>query len=100
MVGIAEVDPYDDEVLRAYWETVEAAMRLDRPDAMLRSFEGLRNTARVRNHPSYQRALLVPLDGQERVVGTCELGGSTADNRHLADLEVTVRPDHRRAGIG
>jgi len=68
--------------------------------AVLRSFEALRNTARVPNHPYYQRTLLVALDGQERVVGTCELGGSTADNRHLADLEVTVRPDHRRAGIG
>ena len=39
------------------------------------------------------------LDG-DRVVGGAELGGSVEDNRHVADLEVCVRPDARRRGVG
>jgi GNAT superfamily N-acetyltransferase len=34
------------------------------------------------------------------VVGTADLGGSTTDNLHLADLEIHVRPEWRRRGIG
>ncbi len=33
------------------------------------------------------------------MVGIVELGYSLQDNEHLADLGVTVRPDHRRQGI-
>jgi GNAT superfamily N-acetyltransferase len=99
MVRIVEVDPYDDTMLRAYWEADQAAMRADRPDAVLRTFDALRNTAQLPNQPYYRRTLLAALDG-DRVVGTSELGGSLADNTHLADLEVTVLPDHRRRGIG
>jgi GNAT superfamily N-acetyltransferase len=99
MVRIVEVDPYDDDMLHAYWQATETAMRADRPDAVTRTFEALRNTAQSPNQPYYRRTLLSALDG-DRVVGTTELGGSTTDNLHLADLEVAVLPDRRRQGIG
>ena len=52
-------------------------------------------------HPNdwYRRTLLVARDGDE-VVGMADLGGSTTDNLHLADLEINVRPERRRQGIG
>jgi GNAT superfamily N-acetyltransferase len=56
--------------------------------------------AMVTNHnPSYRRTLLVARDGDD-VVGVADLGGATTDNLHLADLEIHVRPEQRRRGIG
>ena len=43
--------------------------------------------------------MLAALDG-DRVVGSAEIGGSLGDNEHLADLEITVLPEHRRQGVG
>ncbi len=98
MTRIIEVDPQDESILRAYFETEQAAMRADRPDAMLRTWEALRFTAQQPS-PYYRRTLLVALDG-DRVVGTADVGGSIGDNERVADLEVTVSagppaPGHR-----
>jgi GNAT superfamily N-acetyltransferase len=98
MVRIVEVDPRDEAGLRGYWEAEQAAMRADRPDALLRTWPTLRNTMRGVN-PYYRRTLLVAMDG-DVVVGSAEIGGSTEDNQHLADLEIGVLPGHRRSGIG
>jgi GNAT superfamily N-acetyltransferase len=98
MTRIIEVDPQDEGILRAYFETEQAAMRADRSDAMLRTWESVRFAAQQPN-PYYRRTLLVALDG-ERVVGTADLGCSIGDNERVADLEVTVLPDSRRQGIG
>src|SRR4029079_3657442 len=87
MTRIIEVDPQDERILRAYFETEQAALRADRPDAMLRTWESLRNTAQDPN-PYYRRTLLVALDG-ERVVGTADVGGSIDDKPQGAYLHGT-----------
>lgn len=99
MTRILEVDPQDESILRAYFETEQAAMWADRPDAMLRTWESVRFSAQ---HPGpyYRRTLLVALADDGRVVGTADLGRSIGDNERVADLEVTVLPDSRRRGIG
>jgi GNAT superfamily N-acetyltransferase len=98
MTRIIEVDPHDEATLRGYFETEQAAMRAGRPDAMLRTWDSLRNTMQNPN-PYYRRILLVAVDG-DRPIGTAEVGGSVTDNERVADLEVTVLPDRRRQGIG
>ncbi len=98
MTRIIEVDPHDDALLRAYFDTERAAMLADRPDALLRTWDALRNSVQQPN-AYYRRTLLLALDG-DRPVGSAEIAGSMGDNEHLADLEVTVLPGSRRHGIG
>ena len=98
MIRIEQVDPGDEAALRAFWETEQAAMRADRSDPLLRPWPTLRNSM-LEAGPYYRRTHWLALDG-DRVVGGAELGGSVEDNRHVADLEVCVRPDARRRGVG
>ena len=98
VIRISEVDPADETTLRAFWETEQASVWADRKHAIPRSWE--RHVAMVSDpNDWYRRTLLVARDGDE-VVGTADLGGSTTDNLHLADLEIHVRPERRRQGIG
>jgi GNAT superfamily N-acetyltransferase len=92
------VDPADQPTLRAFWETEQESVRHDRPHATPRTWDRLVAMMTHRND-WYRRTLLVARDGDD-VVGTADLGGSTTDNLHLADLEIHVRPAHRRRGIG
>ena len=98
MVRISEVDPADRATLRAFWETEQESVWHDRPHATPRTWDRL---VAMMSHPNdwYRRTLLVARDG-DVVVGTADLGGSTTDNLHLADLEIHVRPARRRSGIG
>ena len=98
MIRIEQVDPRDEAALRAFWETEQAAMRADRSDPLLRPWPTLRNSM-LEAGPYYRRTHWLALEG-DRVVGGAELGGSVEDNRHVADLEVCVRPDARRRGVG
>ena len=94
MVRISEVDPADETTLRAFWETEQESVWHDRPHATPRTWDRL---VAMMSHPNdwYRRTLLVARDG-DVVVGTADLGGSTTDNLHLADLEIHVRPARRR----
>ncbi|WP_426245419.1 GNAT family N-acetyltransferase [Nocardioides sp. LHG3406-4] len=98
MIVIVEVDPSDETALRAFWETEQAAIRADRPHALLRTWEALSNSVREPG-PYYRRTLFAAREG-EVTAGVAELGGSVEDNTHLADLEISVLPDRRREGIG
>ncbi len=98
MVEISVVDPADETTLRAFWETEQASVWHDREYAIPRSWDRLRATVEHAND-WYRRTLLVAREGHD-VVGVADLGGSTTDNRHLADLEIHVRPERRRHGIG
>jgi GNAT superfamily N-acetyltransferase len=95
---VVEVDPMDEALLRAFWETDQAAIRPEREHAILRSWDRLRA---MMQHPNewYERTLLVARDG-DGVVGVAEFGGSLRDNLHLADLQISVLPGHRRNGVG
>ena len=97
MVRIIEVDPGDEEGLRAYHATEQEAIRHDRPDAVIRTWPML--TIAQKPNPYYRRTFLAALnDGQ--IAGVAEVGGPLGDNEHLAEVEINVLADHRRRGIG
>lgn len=98
MVEVIEVDPHDEAALREYWEAEQAAIRHDRPDAILRSWLALCSFTRSPG-PIYRRQLLAARDGG-RTVGVADLGFWLQHNTHLAGLEISVLPDHRRRGVG
>ena len=95
---IQQVDVHDDAVTRAFHDVEHEAARHDRPHAVLRTYDALLGAWR---HPSdYHRyqPLVAIVDGA--VVGAADLGFSLQDNTHLADLEISVLPGHRRRGVG
>jgi GNAT superfamily N-acetyltransferase len=98
MVRIIEIDPQDEAALRAFHATEQAAIRHDRPDAVIRTWEAIRVSAQSPS-PYYRRTLLAAVE-EGRTVGVADLGGSVGDNEHLADLEINVLAEHRRRGIG
>lgn len=97
MPEICELDVHDDRALRDFHDVEVAAMRAAFPHQVLRTYDAL---AMVREpHPYVRKILLVARDGGA-TVGVADIGLSLSDNRHLAQVEVSVRPDRRREGIG
>ena len=98
MPHITEIDPQDEATLRAFWEAEQDAIRADRAHPVIRTWDALRATVQ---HPSpyHGRSLLAAVvDGT--VVGGADLGMPLQDNPHLGEIEVNVRPEWRRRGIG
>lgn len=95
---IRELDVHNDAATRAFHDVEREAAVHDRPHAITRTYDAL--LAAWRNPTDYRRhlPLVAVVDGA--VVGTADLALSLQDNRHLADLEISVRPGHRRRGIG
>ncbi len=95
---IEQPDVHDDVATRAFHDVEQAVARHDRPHALTRTYDAMVSSWR---HPSaYRRYLpLVAIVGG-RVVGVADLGLSLQDNTHLADLEISVLPGHRRRGVG
>lgn len=93
-----DLDPHDDATLREWWEVEQAVHRHDRRRPSLKTYGALASS--WRNTSPYFRGdpFMAVLDG--RIVGLADLGYSTGDNEHLAQLEVSVLPSHRRRGIG
>jgi GNAT superfamily N-acetyltransferase len=98
MVEISELDVGDDAALRSFWDVEQAAQGADRSHPVLMTYERRVQTVR-RPAPGIRRTLVAAYDGPV-LVGTAELSGSARRNLHLAELEVTVAPSHRRQGIG
>lgn len=95
---IHEIDVHDDAQLAAWFEVEDRSIAHDRPHALTRTYDALANQVRV---PSdYGRTTLLAAMDDGVFVGVGELGFSLQDNQHLAGLEITVLPDHRRRGIG
>lgn len=95
---IRQVDVHDDASTRAFHDVEQAVAAHDRTHAITRTYDALRSSWR---NPSEYRAFLpivAVVDGT--VVGAAEVGLSLRDNTHIADLEVSVLPGHRRRGIG
>jgi GNAT superfamily N-acetyltransferase len=98
MTGIERIDPFHDEALRDWFAVERASIEHDRPQAVSRSLAAL---ADARRHPdAYHDVHLLAVRVAGEIAGIAELGLSLRDNLHLAELEIHVRPQHRRRGIG
>ncbi|WP_165807164.1 GNAT family N-acetyltransferase [Nocardioides currus] len=95
---ISEIDVHDEAQLTAWFDVEDTSIAHDRPHAVSRTFEAL--AVQVRIPSDYGRTTLLTATDGDEVVGIAELGISLQDNLHLAELEITVRPEHRRRGIG
>lgn len=81
------------------WLAVEdAAQRVDVPDFPARCREDFVGALRVPWPAERRRRWVAEADGQ--VVGTLDLSFQELDNRDNVEVELVVRPDHRRRGIG
>lgn len=95
---IRGIDVHDEAELKAWFDAEAASITHDRPHAVSRTWDALVDEVTVPG--DYYRPVLLAAFEDSEIVGIAELGFSLQDNRHLADLEVTVRPECRRRGIG
>ncbi|MAS53550.1 MAG: hypothetical protein CMJ44_02790 [Pimelobacter sp.] len=95
---ISFVDVHDDVALAAWHGAESASVNHERPLALQRSLPAL--TASVQHPSAFVRRVLLAARRDGEVVGTAELVLSQTENEHLAELEIHVRPEHRRRGTG
>ena len=88
----------DDDQLREWWEVEQAAHRHDRAHPVLRTLDSLAFSLRNPSPHSRREPLAALVDG--RIVGVADLTLLVGDNEHVAELEVSVHPGHRRRGVG
>lgn len=95
---ILEIDTGDDAALAAFHAVQRDVIAHDRPSGLVRPLSSLVDRVRVTG-PYYQPVLIAAVD-DGRFLGVAEAGFSLQDNAHLADLEIAVRPEERRRGVG
>ncbi|MDP3893927.1 GNAT family N-acetyltransferase [Nocardioides sp.] len=96
---IREVDLGDDSALAAFHAVQVDAMVWDRPSGWIRPLGQLVTQVQA-GSPYYRPVLVAAVGGDGRFLGVAESGFSLQDNTHLADLEIAVRPEVRRRGVG
>lgn len=97
-VEIRELDVSDPAALRRWHAMMEAAVRADRPHALLTTFDAFEVTA-TSSSTYYARTWLQAVVGG-KVVGVAELELPLTENLEVASAEVSVLPEHRRRGTG
>lgn len=100
---VVPLDVHDDAALRAWWELEHASVTERDPDAPHRSYDAL--AAGVREASEYHgQVLLAAYDDDPaaggHLVGVADLSWPLTENEHLAEAELHVRPERRRAGFG
>lgn len=98
MPHIEFVDVHDDTALKAWYAVESASISHDRPWAAQRSFETLANSVRNPRDPNGRSVLLAAVEDGE-TVGIADLDMPSTES-HLLRLEIHVRPDRRRRGLG
>ncbi|HEX5994856.1 MAG TPA: GNAT family N-acetyltransferase [Jiangellales bacterium] len=97
-VQLHSVNPTDDDAIDAYHRIVAASWACDLPDFPTLTRDQV--AAMIRHpFPSKDRYYFIVRRSGE-VVGAVEIALPTADNHHLAEVELSVHPDRRRRGIG
>ena len=101
-----ELEPFDlrsadDDAFRTLWE-LDEAMRAERmPDDPPVPFETF--LGRYRNVPDYYQVwdLVARAPGEDGFVGWVSMSYDTSgQNAHLASVDIDIRPQHRRKGLG
>lgn len=95
---IGEIDVFDDDALRAYWEAGRDGDAFERPYATSWTYQAAVVAFRDPGNSMEQHAIAAVEDGE--TLGTVHIAGPMRDNTHLAYLEVIVRPEHRRRRVG
>ena len=95
---IQELDVTDPQARRAWYDAMEAAIRPDRPHALLEAFDAFEVSA---TEPSsyYDRTRWQAVSGG-RVVGVAEVELPLSENLDVGWCEVNVLAQHRRQGVG
>lgn len=99
-MALVRVDPDNAELVRVLAELLEAARQVDDPEAIPETVEDVGHRVRYGwdMHP-HQVDLYFP-EGSEKPVGMLDSDLPTRDNLHLASVELTIHPAHRRQGHG
>ncbi len=94
------VDPDRADQVGALAELLEAARRVDDPDAIADTVPDVEDRLRYGWDLQPHVVDLYLPEGSEQPVGVLDSDLPTRDNRHLAAVELTVHPAHRRQGHG
>ena len=95
---ITELDPFDDRALRDWYDVYLAAQSAEREFHQAYAFEEVRSGLR-RPGPAWRRRPLQARTGGE-VVGVAGVTLPLLENTSMVEVEVEVRPDHWRRGVG
>jgi GNAT superfamily N-acetyltransferase len=98
-VRIRPVDVGSDDELARFHAVDTAAHRVGRPYATVWTLPEFTVTVRSMSH-TVRQLLVVAEEEDAHVVGAGLLELPLSDNTHLAELRVSVHPDHRRRGVG
>ncbi|HEU4541891.1 MAG TPA: GNAT family N-acetyltransferase [Jiangellaceae bacterium] len=94
---IRQIDPSDDVAFSAWFAVYDAVQKHDQPCGAW----WLEREARVIHEGTdYRDIVLWVADDEGDSVGAAGLDMPLKDNQRLATVEIAVRPDHRRRGIG
>lgn len=96
-MDIREIDRSDEQQVRAYWELGWDAVA-ERRYHTFPSWQASKAYVMTPN-PDFDRRLFGAWDDQD-LVGVVSIGAPNLDNTHLVWIDVAVRPERRRQGIG
>ena len=97
---VIPVDPSDEQAFAEWFAVAEASERHDRPDEPGWLLHEQRSMSLDGTRPDADTVRLL-LGAQEggRLVGAARIELPQRDNRHLAELDLTVHPSARRRGV-
>lgn len=95
---ISELDPFDEDALRAWYDVYRAALTEGRAYHSAYAFEEVRGALRSDTPGERHRPLLASADGE--VVGVAGTWIPLLENRSMLQVEVCVRPDRWGGGVG
>jgi GNAT superfamily N-acetyltransferase len=96
-IEIRPLDRHDEGQVRTFWELERDAVA-DRPYNTFLAWQAAKTYIPM-EFTDRERVFVAAWDG-DTMVGTLAGGGPLHDNTHRAHADISVRPDHRRRGIG
>jgi len=96
-IEIRPLDRHDEGQVRTFWELERDAVA-DRPYNTFLAWQAAKTYIPM-EFTDRERVFVAAWDG-DTMVGTLAGGGPLTDNTHRAHADISVRPDHRRRGIG
>lgn len=95
---VEQIDPHHEYALRQWWEVGRDATA-DRPGSPWPAWDSARAAMPIPS-AERERLLLIAIHEGRTAVGSALIVMPLNDNTHTASLEVFVRPEFRREGIG